>query len=86
MVVARGEGTQIKVMLPARFQEAIDEAAMRLGAVGADAYMDGWLRDPWVSSEEEPDQLAAKIAAQLERELNEEKIASLLDSLSIEEN
>ena len=86
MVIARREGAQIKVILPARFQEAIDEAAMRLGAVGADAYMDGWLRDPWVSSEEEPDQLAAKIAAQLERELNEEKIASLLDSLSIEEN
>ena len=82
MVIARGDGAQIKVMLSARFQEAIDEAAMRLGAVDADAYMAGWLRDPWVASEVEPDQLAAKIAAELEQDLSEAKIASFLDSLS----
>ena len=82
MVIARGDGAQIKVMLPARFQEAIDEAAMRLGAVDADAYMAGWVRDPSVASEDEPAQLAAKIAAELEQDFSEAKIASLLDSLS----
>ena len=82
MVIARGDGAQIKVMLPARFQEAIDEAAMRLGAVDADAYMAGWLRDPWMASEDEPAQLAAKITAKLEQDLSETKIASFLDSLS----
>ena len=85
MVIARGDGAQIKVMLPARFQEAIDEAAMRLGAVGADAYMEGWNRDPWISSAEEPDQLAAKVAAELERDLSESKVAALLDALNSEE-
>lgn len=86
MVIARGDGAQIKVMLPARFQEAIDEAAMRLGAVGADAYMEGWARDPWVSAAEEPDQLAARVASELERDLSEEKVATLLDSLRSEGN
>ena len=85
MVIARGDGAQIKVMLPTRFQEAIDEAAMRLGAVDADAYMAGWVRDPWVASEDEPAQLAAKVAAELERDLSETKIAAFLDSLSSEE-
>ena len=86
MVIARGEGAQVKVMLPTRFQEAIDEAAMRLGAVDADAYMAGWLRDPWVASEDEPAQLAAKIAAELEQDLSEAKVASFLNSLSSGDN
>ncbi len=84
LVIARGDGAQVKVMLPARFQEAIDEAAMRLGALDADAYTNGWVRDPWVSSEEEPGNLASRVAAEIERDLSEEKLANLLDSLTAE--
>ncbi len=84
MVIARSGDTQLKVMLPARFQEAIDEAAMRLGAVGADDYIAGWARDPWVESGEEPDQLAARITAELEGHFSEEKITTILDSLKKE--
>ncbi|PZN80552.1 MAG: hypothetical protein DM484_09710 [Candidatus Methylumidiphilus alinenensis] len=81
MVIARSGETQIKVALPARFQEAIDEAAMRLGATGADDYISGWVRDPWVEAIEEPDQLAARITAELEADFSEAKIAAFLDSL-----
>jgi len=81
MVIARSGQTQIKVALPARFQEAIDEAAMRLGATGADDYIAGWVRDPWIESTGGPDQLAARITAELEVEFSEAKIASFLDSL-----
>ena len=42
MIVAKDGEDQVKISLPARFQEAIDEAAMRLGEADADAYMDGW--------------------------------------------
>ena len=52
MVMARDGADTIKVMLPARFQEAIDEAAMRLGEIDADAYTAGWNRDPWTQSDE----------------------------------
>ena len=81
MVVARSGDTTIKVMLASRFQEAIDEAAMRLGAIDADAYTNGWNRDPWVVASNAPDVLAARIAQELEVELNEEKLTALLDSL-----
>ena len=81
MVIARSGETTIKVMLASRFQEAIDEAAMRLGEIDADAYTSGWNRDAWVEATETPDILAARIAEQLENDLSEEKLAALLDSM-----
>ena len=41
MVVARDGADVAKIQLAARFQEAIDEAAMRMGSTDADAYLDG---------------------------------------------
>ncbi len=81
MVVARSGETTIKIMLASRFQEAIDEAAMRLGEIDADAYTSGWNRDPWVEAEGAPDVVAAQIVEKLERELSEEKLSALLDSI-----
>jgi hypothetical protein len=81
MVVARSGETTIKIMLASRFQEAIDEAAMRLGEIDADAYTAGWTRDPWAQAEGAPDVVAAQIVEKLEVEFSEEKITALLDSL-----
>ena len=81
MVVARSGETTIKIMLASRFQEAIDEAAMRLGEIDADAYTAGWNRDPWAEAECAPDVVAAQIVEKLEVEFSEEKITALLDSL-----
>lgn len=81
MVIAREGETTIKVMLASRFQEAIDEAAMRLGEIDADAYTAGWIRDPWVDADEVPDVLATKIANDLESELSEEKLEELLKAM-----
>ena len=81
MVVARSGETTIKIMLASRFQEAIDEAAMRLGEIDADAYTSGWNRDPWAEAEGAPDVVAARIVEELERELSEEKLSALLDAL-----
>jgi hypothetical protein len=81
MVVARSGETTIKIMLASRFQEAIDEAAMRLGEIDADAYTAGWNRDPWTQAEGAPDVVAAQIVEKLEVEFSEEKINALLDSL-----
>jgi hypothetical protein len=81
MVVARSGETTIKIMLASRFQEAIDEAAMRLGEIDADAYTSGWNRDPWVEVDGAPDVVAARIVEDLENELSEEKLSALLDAL-----
>jgi hypothetical protein len=81
MVVVRSGETTIKIMLASRFQEAIDEAAMRLGEIDADAYTSGWNRDPWVETEGAPDVVGARIVEELEKELSEEKLSALLDAL-----
>ena len=51
-----------KYMLSARFQEAIDRAAMRAGKGGSDAYLDEWRR---VTTAIEAEGALANIAAQL---------------------
>ena len=81
MVIARSGETTIKTMLASRFQEAIDEAAMRMGEIDADAYTSGWNRDPWVEVEGAPDVVAARIAEELENDLNEDKLNALLNAL-----
>ena len=49
LVVARAGGDQagdtVKVPLPQRFQEAIDEAAMTAGLVRSDDYLAEWRRE-----------------------------------------
>ena len=63
VILQRGR-TREKAMLSARFQEAIDRAAMRAGKGSSDAYMSEW--DRRVSRIESDDQLA-----DLHRENNE---------------
>lgn len=62
-VIAKRGRESAKVMLPARFQEAIDRAAMRAGKGGSDAYMSEWRREP----HECGDDLQAEVDAAAER-------------------
>ena len=83
MVVAReGRSNRHKVQLPARFQVAIDEAAMRAGATGTDEYLDGWLRTDWQEQAGEPEEVAQTIAAQLEADFPPQRIRKLLSSIT----
>jgi Virulence factor len=67
LVTARGaDGQSVKVPLPDRFQEAIDELAMRSGAVGSDAYLADWQQDEWASRDGEPADVAAAVARELD--------------------
>jgi Virulence factor len=81
MVTARSGEEVSKISLSNRFQEAIDEAAMRLGDIDADAYMNGWGRDAWVEMNGSPSDVAAAVALSLENEFSEEKIKTILDQL-----
>ena len=82
MVVARNGDDVVKVALANRFQEAIDEAAMRVGASDADAYMDGWRRTEWETAEGTPTEVSEAISKQLETQLDEAALNALLDSLN----
>ena len=85
MVVARDDSDTFKVALANRFQEAIDEAAMRLGASDADAYMNGWNRSDWTQADGSVSEIAERISRELEENLNEEQLNKLLDSLNTED-
>ena len=67
-VKAFDEEQEVKELLPARFQEAIDRAAMRSGEFGTDAYLDGW---SWSEEEElpgDPEEVAASVVARLTKD------------------
>lgn len=81
MVVAREGDETARAQLAQRFQEAIDEAAMRVGAADADAYMDGWRKGEWTPTEGTPTEVAGRVTSELEAELGEERLAALLDEL-----
>jgi hypothetical protein len=81
MVAARNGDEVAKVQLPQRFQEAIDEAAMRLGESSADDYMNGWIRSAWEEFGEDPVEAAQLRSATLDAEWTQDRLDSYLDSL-----
>ncbi len=80
IVTARDGDESVKISMPQRFQEAIDEAAMRAGASDADAYMQGWHRSDWTLMEGSVSQAAESVAAELEAAWGPEAMAAYLDS------
>jgi hypothetical protein len=83
MVVARGgDATVIKSQLAQRFQDAIDEAAMRLGESDADAYLAGWTRGEWTPAEGGRTEVCDRVVAELEEQWPAERVTEYLDGLS----
>ena len=85
MVVARAGDETVKAELAARFQEAIDEAAMRLGDTGAEDYLEGWDRSPWTAAEGTPVEALDRVAAELDEAWPADRIAGYLDGLRLGE-
>ena len=81
MVAAREGDEVVKAELAARFQEAIDEAAMRLGDTGADDYLAGWERSPWTEAAGTPAEVLDRITAELDAEWPADRIADYLEGL-----
>ena len=77
-VVVR-HGRQIaKVQLSARFQEAVDRAAMRAGRGSSDAYLADWKRsDPRPCGDDLQDEAAAE-AARIEAAYTDETLEALI--------
>jgi hypothetical protein len=81
MLVVRADDETVKSELAPRFQEAIDEAAMRLGDTGADDYLAGWERSPWTEADGTPSEVLDRVAAELDAEWPADRIAAYLDEL-----
>jgi hypothetical protein len=81
LVTARNGDDVAKVPMAPRFQEAIDEAAMRLGDTSSDDYLAGWQRGPWGPGEGDPATLAAQVASELDATWTPEAVSDFLKSL-----
>ena len=81
LVVARDDEHVTKSPLSPRFQEAIDEAAMRLGDTGSDDYLAGWTRGAWTPSDGTPTEVADRVVAELEEAWPAVRLQEYLDSL-----
>jgi hypothetical protein len=77
VVVKRGRETA-KVQLSARFQEAVDRAAMRAGKGTSDAYLADWKRSEARPCGEDLKAEAQAEAARLEARFSDEALEALI--------
>jgi Virulence factor len=78
VVVRDGEQT-IKAELPARFQHAIDRAAMGGGQAGSDSYMAGWSRSERACSADLQAELDTEVA-ELDRRFPEHELERMIQA------
>lgn len=81
-VIARKGRESAKAMLSARFQEAIDRAAMRAGRGASDAYLAEWRRESRACGEALQAEVDARAAA-LEAEYSDDDLDSLAKAKGI---
>ena len=77
VVVKRGRESA-KVQLSARFQEAVDRAAMRAGKGSSDAYLADWKRSEARPCGEDLKAEAAAEAARIEARFSDEDLETLI--------
>jgi len=84
-VTAKAGRKTAKVMLPSRFQEGIDRAAMRAGKGSSEAYMEDWRRERSPCSNDL--QAEADSAAQaLIEQFNDEFLEALVKAKGLVDN
>ena len=77
-VIGRRGRETAKVQLSARFQEAIDRAAMRAGKGSSDAYLADWKRSAPQPCDENIEAAAAEAAAALEARYSDADLEHLI--------
>lgn len=78
VVRAEDENGQVKAILPPRFQDAIDRAAMVSGETSEDDYLEGWA---WGAPRQLPgtaDRVLMLIVARLDAEYPDERLEEMV--------
>ena len=79
-VTVRQGRREDKRMLSARFQEAIDMAAMRAGASDSDAYLADWRRGEPTPCGDDLEAEAERAAADLEAAYDKARLKAIIDN------
>ncbi len=79
VIVGKGRSAS-KAPLSERFEQAIDRAAMKIGAKDSDAYLSEWRKAAHYEVAGDPDEVAAAEAARLDAEYDQDKIKTLIDN------
>ena len=79
-VIAKEKRNAAKRVLSERFEKAIDRAAMRSGARDTDAYLAEWRRGDAGPCGGDLEAEAALVAARLEAEYSDDRLAALIVS------
>jgi Virulence factor len=82
-LVARGDGTSARALLPERFQEAVDAAAMVAGLIGSDDYTEQMRMERRPCGDDLEAEVAA-VAAVLEAEWTDDVLRAAIRSGGIE--
>lgn len=69
-----------KAPLPERFEQAIDRAAMKVGAADTDAYLAEWRKAAPYPMEGDPIEIAHAEASRIDAEFDQERIKTLIDN------
>ena len=77
VIVGKGRKAA-KMVLPERFEQAIDRAAMKVGASDTDAYLAEWRKLSLPSQEGDPSDIAAREVARLDAEYDQDRIKDLI--------
>ena len=77
VIVGKGRKAS-KIQLPERFEQAIDRAAMKIGAEDTDSYLAEWRKAESYSVNGEPDLIAKSEATRIDTEYK--KIKELIDN------
>ncbi len=67
-----------KKQLAERFEQAIDRAAMKIGAADSDAYLAEWRKAAPYTVDGDPEEIVLAEATRLETEFDQERIKALI--------
>ncbi len=82
-VVGRRGRETAKVQLSARFQEAVDRAAMRAGKGSSDAYLADWKRSEPRPCDEDIQAVVTAVAAEIEARYTDEELERLIRAMGL---
>lgn len=76
-VKVRAGRERVSRVLPERFEQAIDRAAMHSGAINSDDYLAEWRRSEWLERDGDPEVVAEAVLAELEAAFPQDELRNI---------